>query len=740
MVSPRLVKVGGKAMWIDSPYVAAMLEGQVGMYGNHSWQISYRGFNGSFSRVADKKDYRYRDGYSLWLDFGNKEKKYRGGVKRMQISPFYIKLYAFKTKPQVKKAFKKFIDNLLSAKIKCNDCDTPLNFNTIDSCINCFVDWQPQFFCKKHLYQNTKIDDSYYSCERHNKSEWNGWDEATMRDEDLHPKEQTNAYEVMLKKRMGWEAESINNTIFDKYKDKWEWNWVSRNPNLTLAFIERNIDKLNWKGLSRNSALTPAFIDKYKDELNWNFLVLNASLTPAFIEENIDKLGWKGLSDNPSLTPAFIDKYIDKLYMGVLSQNPSLTPTLIEKYEDKLDWYWLSGNPSLTMALIEKYEDKLNWEHLSKNPNLTPAFIEENIDNLSDFKAFPKNPALTPALIEKYKDKWAWDWVSRNPNLTIAFIERNIDKLNWRGLSRNPNLTPAFIDKYKDKLDWKWLSKNPAIFKPILNPYELMIKKRLGMAAESTWDDKPTVEADNGGEPREWNGTKKLHWSSYYRGYEIAISKVTPKNNYGYDVWIQWKGSKMGYRKTRKQMRIPAQYLELHIFKTMPQVKKAIKQFIDGVESGNTKCQSCAKSMTWENIEMCHGCYSNSYNSFSKASPGIYCQSCQYTSTKRPPLYEGGSNPSACKEHTLNAIYKIETGNYLQIEVPRRNGQTREERNLEKIVELEKVGITEDDLTPLTNRYEIMLKRRLKMGAEEKRLNPLLIGAGILVLLSYLKS
>ena len=467
MAKPRLVMVDGDAVWLDSPFTKPLLEGKVGMYGAYMWSISYRGFNGSFEKIADKKDFRFGDGYTLWVGFGEKEQKYRGDIKRMDISPSYIKLYRFKTQPQVKKAFKKFIDNLLSDKIKCNDCGTSLTFNTIDSCISCNMNGKPQFFCKKHLFTHTKMKDPYYFCRTHIKRPQYDWDDATMSDEDLRPKEQTNAYEIMLKKRLGLEAEE--------------------------------------------------------------------------------------------------------------------------------------------------------------------------------------------------------------------------------------------------------------------------------------WDDKPTVEEDDGGKPSDWFGGMKHHWSSYYRGYKIALSKATPKKNgEGYDVWIQWDESKMGHRESRRQMMIPSQYLGLQFFKTMPQVKKAIKQFIDEIEAGKMKCESCAKSVTWKSIETCHACSSNSYHSFSKASPGIYCKRCIYTSEKLPPSYEGGSRPDACKEDTLNSIFHKVTGKHLVLEVSKNGNKPAdiEDRYMRRNVALEKEGITDADLIPLMihNPYEVMLRKRLGLEAEEKKMNPLLIGAGILVLLSYLKS
>jgi len=43
----------------------------------------------------------------------------------------------------------------------------------------------------------------------------------------------------------------------EKYLDKVDWNYLSRNPALTIEFKEKHLDKLSWDELSRN----PSIID-----------------------------------------------------------------------------------------------------------------------------------------------------------------------------------------------------------------------------------------------------------------------------------------------------------------------------------------------------------------------------------------------------------------------------------------------------------------------------------------------
>ena len=51
----------------------------------------------------------------------------------------------------------------------------------------------------------------------------------------------------------------MSDCIIDMYPDKpWDWEGISRNPNITMEFIEANPDKdWNWHLISRTINLFP---------------------------------------------------------------------------------------------------------------------------------------------------------------------------------------------------------------------------------------------------------------------------------------------------------------------------------------------------------------------------------------------------------------------------------------------------------------------------------------------------
>ena len=55
----------------------------------------------------------------------------------------------------------------------------------------------------------------------------------------------------------------------EKYSDKLDWKYVSRNPGMTPEFFEKHLDKLDWEMVARNIGMTPEFFEKHLDKLNW---------------------------------------------------------------------------------------------------------------------------------------------------------------------------------------------------------------------------------------------------------------------------------------------------------------------------------------------------------------------------------------------------------------------------------------------------------------------------------------
>lgn len=111
--------------------------------------------------------------------------------------------------------------------------------------------------------------------------------------------------------------------IEDNPSIKWNWKYISINPNINIDFITKNDDKFcdfNWFELSKNKGITMEDIDNYYFSWNWNGISMNPNITIDFIQKNInlkgidhkiyDLINFKYLSRN---TFEYINKKIIKL-------------------------------------------------------------------------------------------------------------------------------------------------------------------------------------------------------------------------------------------------------------------------------------------------------------------------------------------------------------------------------------------------------------------------------------------
>ena len=77
---------------------------------------------------------------------------------------------------------------------------------------------------------------------------------------------------------INWSVELI-----EKYKDQWDWFYLSRNTSLpwSIELFEKYKDQWHWRGeLSRNTSLpwSIELIEKYKDQWHWLELSWNESI------------------------------------------------------------------------------------------------------------------------------------------------------------------------------------------------------------------------------------------------------------------------------------------------------------------------------------------------------------------------------------------------------------------------------------------------------------------------------
>tara|TARA_R110002020_G_scaffold103024_1_gene241355 strand:- start:99 stop:2009 length:1911 start_codon:yes stop_codon:yes gene_type:complete len=229
--------------------------------------------------------------------------------------------------------------------------------------------------------------------------------------------------------------------------------------------------------------------------------------------------------------------------------------------------------------------------------------------------------------------------------------------------------------------------------------------------AESQFGDpnwKTKVVANNDGKPSPYDG--KLNWDiSYYtplgRTFRGDISKDPKRKHEGYMVLINCDN--LGGCGDSKRMYISPKLLNLTTFKTMPQVKKAFKKFIDDLFTGKMKCQEGGETLTDETITNCVGCGVYDYGDVTRN--GYVCHHHLYTSDRIPPsiVFDDGSTLKtySCKKHTKEAIWMEENPNDNEYEV---GGLT----------------ISDSDLIPQVKYLhprERMMRQRFGLGAEAKR-------------------
>lgn len=143
-------------------------------------------------------------------------------------------------------------------------------------------------------------------------------------------------------------VESYRDEVDMQYRNNelsviWDWDGLSENPNLTSEFIIKYSDKLNWMKLLYNKALKLDVIEnlmnsELRHKLNFDKLSRNPNITIEFVEKYYDGImciyfwDWAALSFYLKLTDELIEKYKDKLSICNLSYNPSVTLELVEKY------------------------------------------------------------------------------------------------------------------------------------------------------------------------------------------------------------------------------------------------------------------------------------------------------------------------------------------------------------------------------------------------------------------------
>ena len=228
----------------------------------------------------------------------------------------------------------------------------------------------------------------------------------------------------------------------------------------------------------------------------------------------------------------------------------------------------------------------------------------------------------------------------------------------------------------------------------------------------------------------------KPSWKANYKGEEFWIEKPTKDHHSygdGYDVNFEWKG-----RHPRNAMgHVTPKLIGLTKLKTMPQVKKLIRTFVDDMKAGKIVCGETGIPLTMNSMAGCTAC--KVYNQWDMDNLGMYHRKNMY-SHKR---LDDGSElfPShSCKWHTkLDVIEKMKEAGEFKEKKEHDIYQHKSKRYIKNKIDVDAL-VPDSELIAMFNPYRELAKRRLKMKAEESKLNPFLIAAGFITLITYLKS
>jgi hypothetical protein len=210
----------------------------------------------------------------------------------------------------------------------------------------------------------------------------------------------------------------------------WNWHSIAKNPNIPIGEIYKKKCGLLWEKIFGLHSIIPQWIicenpNITTDMINldliceqtWNCLSRNPAITMEFIEQNINlpledglphsPWNWIFISMNPNINIEFIKKHKHNISWLFVSKNRAITMDDINNNPDfPWSWYGISGNPNLTMDMIKKHSDKKwSWELICDNPLSFEKqnFIAERIQKillLVMHEFYQDNPLYVETLVE----------------------------------------------------------------------------------------------------------------------------------------------------------------------------------------------------------------------------------------------------------------------------------------------------------------------------------------------------
>lgn len=90
---------------------------------------------------------------------------------------------------------------------------------------------------------------------------------------------------------------------------------------------------MNWEEISKQGNLSEAFIKENKNHIEWRFLLENQQFSHHFLEEMKDIVDWMGVSKYQHIDKDFIYKHLELVYFHLLEDNKYLKYFTSEEWE-----------------------------------------------------------------------------------------------------------------------------------------------------------------------------------------------------------------------------------------------------------------------------------------------------------------------------------------------------------------------------------------------------------------------
>ena len=271
------------------------------------------------------------------------------------------------------------------------------------------------------------------------------------------------------------EVKKFNAQLKTKYYeidsfDKYEWDKISENVNLTSEIIKEYSDKINWSRIRCHYNFEYNFIEKNLLKFDFDVLVKN-----CLLDENLILKGWDNffklhLINYQLLTGSIIDQLLkdfhqdDFILRRIITvqnlNNHYLEEIISQLGENQISndfWDEISKN-YLSEDFIIKYDNKLNWKLLSRYQDFTVKFLKEFIERI-DWEEISAYQKLNEDFIIDNKSNLNWQSISSIQKITPRIVELCFENINqntqnWINILSNNKFKEDLILKIFERTDW----------------------------------------------------------------------------------------------------------------------------------------------------------------------------------------------------------------------------------------------------------------------------------------------